>query len=56
MFNLNNERKFSPIEGNCDFRTQFPVIVSSINDDGTINGKFDINNMSAVKKILALTS
>ena len=56
MFNLNNERKFTPIEGNWDLRTKFPVVVSSINDDGTINGKFDINNMSTVKRILALTS
>ena len=53
---LNKERKFSPIHGPWDLRTQYPVIVPSLNDDGVINGRFDIDKMSTVKKILALTS
>ena len=53
---LNKERKFSPIQGMWDLRTQYPVIVSSVNPDGTINGRFDADKMSTVKKILAMTS
>ena len=56
MLKIDNERIFSPIDGNWDLRIQFPIVVSSINDDGTINGHFDFKNMSATKKILALTS
>ena len=53
---LNKERKFSPIQGMWDLRTHYPIIVSSVNDDGTINGRFDMDKMSTVKKILAITS
>ena len=54
--NLQKERTFSPIEGTWDLRTQFPIVLSSTNDDGTINGRFDTSKMSTVKKILAMTS
>ena len=54
--NLSKERVFSPIEGDWDLRTQFPIVLSSTNDDGTINGRFDTSKMSTVKKILAMTS
>lgn len=55
MLKIDNESIFSPIDGNWDLRTQFPIVVSSINDNGTINGHFDFKNMSGTKKILALT-
>ena len=54
--NLSKERVFSPIEGDWDLRTQFPIVRSSTNDDGTISGHFDTNKMTTVKKILAMTS
>lgn len=37
-------------------KTTFPVIVTSENDDGTFSGYFDLNKMSAVKKILAIAN
>ena len=54
--NLQKERTFSPIEGTWDLRTQFPIVLSSTNDDGTINGHFVGIKMTIVKKILAMTS
>ena len=33
----------------------FPIKVESINSDDTIEGYFDLDKMSAVKRVLALT-
>ena len=33
--------------------TTFPVVIDSMNDDGTYQGHFDLDNMSTAKRILA---
>ena len=33
--------------------TKFPVVIDSVNEDGTYQGHFDLDNMSTAKRILA---
>ena len=33
--------------------TTFPVVIDSMNEDGTYQGHFDLDNMSTAKRILA---
>lgn len=33
--------------------TKFPVVIDRVNEDGTYQGHFDLDNMSTAKRILA---
>ena len=37
-------------------KTTFPAVVTSENDDGSFSGYFDLDKMSAVKKILTIAN
>lgn len=55
MNNLNKEHLFHKIENPFHIGFKFPVKVSKDLGNGLVNGYFDTNKMSTVKKILAET-
>jgi len=50
---FNNSHQFK-LADEFDMGIKYPIIIESENSDGSVTGKFDIDQMSTVKKILAL--
>lgn len=56
MSKLTNEHIFAQVLDPFYMGTVYPVIVTKDNGDGTFQGKFDLDKMNPVKKIIALTA
>ena len=56
MSKLTNEHIFTQVLDPFYMDTVYPVIVTKDNGDGTFQGKFDLDKMNPVKKIIALTA
>ena len=55
MRRLNNIETFREAD-KFNQKTTFPVVVTTENDYGSFSGYFNLDKMSAVKKILAITN
>lgn len=55
MRKLSEKQEFSPADRSF-LETTYPVIIKSENNDGSVVGYFNLDHMSAVKKVLAITN